>query len=66
MKNCKYSIRILREQLDKLLESKGTAAQEVLELSQKLDKLILEYYYKTACSASLPGDSRFRDDIPAK
>ena len=44
MKNCKFSIINLKEKLNKMLETENTNAERVLELSQELDKLILEYY----------------------
>jgi len=52
MKNCKFSIINLKEKLNKMLETENTNAERVLELSQELDKLILEYYYSNIRSAT--------------
>lgn len=39
-------IEVLRLELNKLGEEKGIGDPEVIELSQKLDELILQYYSK--------------------
>jgi hypothetical protein len=36
----------MKNKLNKLIEEKGMSSNEVLELSQKLDKLIVDYYKK--------------------
>ncbi|WP_083479682.1 aspartyl-phosphate phosphatase Spo0E family protein [Oxobacter pfennigii] len=39
-------IRILQEMLNEMLEKSKLNKQELIEYSQKLDKLIIEYYLK--------------------
>jgi len=34
----------MKIKLDKLIEEKGLSSDDVLELSQRLDKLIIDYY----------------------
>jgi hypothetical protein len=34
----------MKIKLDKLIEEKGPSSDDVLELSQRLDKLIIDYY----------------------
>lgn len=40
----------LKKKLNKLIEEKGIASKEVLELSRKIDKLIVIYYKRNADS----------------
>lgn len=45
----------LKIKLDRLIEEKGIASEEVLELSRKIDKLIIEFYKRNA-SALTPAN----------
>lgn len=38
----------LKKKLNKLIEEKGIRSAEVLELSKKIDKLIVDYYKRNA------------------
>lgn len=38
----------LKDKLNKLIEEKGLSSMEVLELSRKIDKLIIDHYKRCA------------------
>lgn len=51
----------LREILNKELETKDVSAEEILKLSQKLDKYIVEYYNLKIEQEKDPYDCNIKD-----